>query len=163
MSGITRFRRISGVKRSVFAENAEWNGAFSAITRYLRKSDYVREFYTSFNKIFESLDHGHVFYLMVPKKLEKRTIKSRACVPLRSKISIKFWTFVSPYLPILRRKKLLLKRTSCTFWHGNTRSAKQTRKIKKNIISILDLAPSSYPKKMHKWIGFRKKSQYHCT
>ncbi len=38
---IMRFRRISGVKRSVFAENAELNGAFLAIMQYLRNSDYV--------------------------------------------------------------------------------------------------------------------------
>ncbi len=67
-SRITRFRRISGVKRSVFAENAEGNSAFLAITQYSQKYDYVREFYTSFNKICESLDLGLVFYCLMLKK-----------------------------------------------------------------------------------------------
>ncbi len=40
-SGIMHFRRIRRLKRrrSVFAENTEWNGAFLAITRYWRKSN----------------------------------------------------------------------------------------------------------------------------
>ncbi len=74
------FRRIRGVKRNVFAENVEWNGAFSAITRYSRKSDFVRGFNTLLNKIFEILDLGLVYYWMMPKNCEKRTIKCRACV-----------------------------------------------------------------------------------
>ncbi len=45
-SRIMHFRRICGVKRSIITKNAEWNGAFLAITRYSRKSYYVREFYT---------------------------------------------------------------------------------------------------------------------
>jgi hypothetical protein len=61
-SEIMRFRRICGVKRSVFAENAELNGAFSAITRYSRKSGYVLGFNTYFNKIFEILGLGLVYY-----------------------------------------------------------------------------------------------------
>ncbi len=78
-----RFRRIRGVKRSVVAENAGWNGAFSAITRYSRKSSYVLGFNTYLNKIFLILGLGLVYYLMMPKNCEKWTIKSRACVPLR--------------------------------------------------------------------------------
>ncbi len=77
------FRRIQGVKRSVFAENAEWNGAFSPKTRYSRKSGYVLGFKTYLNKIFEILGLGLVYYWMMPKNWEKRTIKSRACLPLR--------------------------------------------------------------------------------
>jgi hypothetical protein len=49
-SEIMRFRRIRGVKRSVFAENAEWNGAFSAITLYSRKSGYELGFNTYLKK-----------------------------------------------------------------------------------------------------------------
>jgi hypothetical protein len=55
-----RFRRIRGVKLSVFAENAELNGAFSAITRYSQKSGYVQGFNTYLNKIFEILGLGLV-------------------------------------------------------------------------------------------------------
>ncbi len=77
-----RFRRKRGVKRSVFAENAEWNGVFSAITRYLRISSYILGFNTYLNYIFEILGLGLVYYWMMPKNCEKRTIKSRACVPL---------------------------------------------------------------------------------
>ncbi len=77
-----RFRRIRGVKHSVFTENAEWNCAFSAITRCSRKSGYVLGFNTYLNKIFEILGLGHVYYWMMPKNCDKRTIKSRACVPL---------------------------------------------------------------------------------
>ncbi len=82
-SKIMRFRRIRGVKRCVFAENAEWNGAFSAKTRYSQKSGYVLGFNTYLNKIFEILGLGLVYYWMMPKKWEKLTIKSRACVPLK--------------------------------------------------------------------------------
>ncbi len=82
-SEIMRFRRIHWVKRSIFAKNAEWNGAFSAITQYSQKSGYVREFNTYLNKIFEILGLGLVYYWIMPKNCEKRTIKSRACVPLR--------------------------------------------------------------------------------
>ncbi len=42
--------------------------------RHLRKSDFVQEFYFSFNKIFESLDLSLVLYWMMPKKREKGTI-----------------------------------------------------------------------------------------
>ncbi len=80
---IMRFGRIRGVKRSVFAENAEWNGAFSAITLYSRKSGYVQGFNAYFNINFLILGLGLVYYWMMPKNYEKRTIKSRACVPLR--------------------------------------------------------------------------------
>jgi hypothetical protein len=41
-----RFLQIRGVKCSVFVENAEGNSAFSAITRYLGKSNYVLGFNT---------------------------------------------------------------------------------------------------------------------
>ncbi len=82
-----RFRRIRGVKRSVFAENAERNGAFSAKTRYSRKSGYVLVFNTYLIKILEILGLGLVYYWMMPKNCEKRTIKSRACVPLSLKAS----------------------------------------------------------------------------
>ncbi len=85
-----RFRRIRRVKRSVFAENAEWNGAFSAITRYLQKSGYVLGFNTYFNKIFLILGLGLVYYWMMPKNCEKRTIKSRACVPLSHELNFCF-------------------------------------------------------------------------
>ncbi len=85
------FRRIRGVKRSVFAVNAERNGAFSAKMRYSRKSGYVLVFNTYIIKIFEILGLGLVYYWMVPKNCEKRTIKSHACVPLRcSKCTISF-------------------------------------------------------------------------
>jgi hypothetical protein len=80
------FRQICGVKRSVFAVSAEWNGAFSLKTQYSRKSDYVLGFNTYLNKIFEILGLGLVFYWMMPKNWEKQTIKSRACVPLRGAI-----------------------------------------------------------------------------
>ncbi len=83
-SEIMRFRRIRRVKRSVFAEKAEWNGAFSVKTRYSRKSGYVLGFNTYLNKIFEILGLCLIYYWMMPKNCEKRTIKSRACVPLRS-------------------------------------------------------------------------------
>ncbi len=79
-----RFWRIRGVKRSVFAENAKWNGAFSAKTRYSQKFGYVLVFNTYLIKIFEILGLGLVYYWMMPKNCEKRTIKSHACVPLRS-------------------------------------------------------------------------------
>jgi hypothetical protein len=82
-SEIVRFRRIRGVKPSVFAENAEWNGAFSAITRYSRKSGSVLGFIIFLNQIFLILGLSLIFYWMMPKNCEKRTIKSRACVPLR--------------------------------------------------------------------------------
>jgi hypothetical protein len=45
-----------------------------------RKSDHVREFYTSFKKIFENLDLGLVFYRMMPKKREKLTKKKIPCM-----------------------------------------------------------------------------------
>ncbi len=90
-----RFRRIRGVKRSVFAENAEWNGAFSAITRYSRESSYVLGFNTYLNKIFLFLGLGLVYYWMMPKNCEKRTIKSRACVPLTPPSPRKLWTEVT--------------------------------------------------------------------
>ncbi len=83
-----RFRRKREIKRSVFAENAEWNGAFSAITRYSRRSSYVLGFNTYLNYIFEILGLGLVYYWMMPKNCEKRTIKSRACVPLRCSLTI---------------------------------------------------------------------------
>ncbi len=61
-SEIMRFRRIRGVKRSVFAENAELKGALSVITRYSRKSGYVLGFNTYLNKIFDILGLGLVYY-----------------------------------------------------------------------------------------------------
>jgi hypothetical protein len=76
------FRRIRGVKRSVFAKNAEWNVAFWAITRYSQKSGYVLGFNTHLYKIFEILGLSLVCYWIMPKNCEKRTIKSCACVPL---------------------------------------------------------------------------------
>ncbi len=82
-SKIMHFRRIRRVKRSVFDENAEWNGAFSAITQYSRKSSYALGLNTYLNKIFEILGFGLVYYWMMPKNCEKRTIKSCACVPLK--------------------------------------------------------------------------------
>ncbi len=82
-SKIMRFWRIRGVKRIVFAENAERNGAFSAITLYSRKSGCVLGFNTYFNKFFLILRLGLVYYWVMPKNCEKRTIKSLACVPLR--------------------------------------------------------------------------------
>ncbi len=78
-----RFWQIRRVKRSVFAKNAELNGAFSAIMRYSRKSGYVLGFNTYLNKILEILGLGLVYYWMMPKNCEKRNVKSRACVPLR--------------------------------------------------------------------------------
>jgi hypothetical protein len=57
-----RFRRIRGVKRSVFAETAELNSAFSAITQYLRKSGYVLGFNTYLKKLSEILGLGLVYY-----------------------------------------------------------------------------------------------------
>jgi hypothetical protein len=57
-----RFRQIRGVKCSVFAENAELNSAFSAITRYSQKSGYVLGFNTYLNKIFEILGLSIVYY-----------------------------------------------------------------------------------------------------
>jgi hypothetical protein len=57
-----RFRRTIGVKRSVFAKNAELNGAFLAITRYSRKSSYVLGFNTYLNKIFEILGLSLIYY-----------------------------------------------------------------------------------------------------
>jgi hypothetical protein len=69
-----RFRWIRGVKRSVFAENAELNGAFSAITRYSWKSGYVLGFNTYLKKIFEILGLYLVCYWMMPKNCEKRTM-----------------------------------------------------------------------------------------
>ncbi len=63
------FRRIRGVKRSVFGVNAEWNGAFLAIV-YSRKSDYIWGFNTYLNKIFEILDLGLVYYWMMPKNVK---------------------------------------------------------------------------------------------
>jgi hypothetical protein len=57
-----RFRQIRGVNRSVFAENAELNGAFSAIMRYLQKYGYVLGFNTYLNKIFLILGLGLVYY-----------------------------------------------------------------------------------------------------
>jgi hypothetical protein len=83
-SEIMRFRRIRGVKRTVFAENTGWNGAFSVITQYSRRSGYVLGINTYINKIFEILGLGLVYYWMMPKNGEKQTTKSRACVPLKT-------------------------------------------------------------------------------
>ncbi len=80
---IKHFQQIRRVKRSVFAENAEWNGAFLVITRNLRKSGYVLWFKIYLNKFFGIRCPGLVYHWMMPKNCEKRTIKSRACVPLR--------------------------------------------------------------------------------
>jgi hypothetical protein len=48
-----RFRQIRGVKHSVFTKNTEWNGAFLAITLYLRKSSYVLGFNTYLTKFLK--------------------------------------------------------------------------------------------------------------
>ncbi len=81
-SEIMRFWRIRRVKHSVFAENTEWNGVFSAKTQYSWKSGYVLGFNTYLNKIFDILGLCLVYYWMMPKNCEKRSIKSCACVTL---------------------------------------------------------------------------------
>ncbi len=89
-----RCRRKCGVKLCAFGSiqriqrrseimRFKWNGAFSTITQYLRKSSSVLGLNTYLNKIFLILGLGLVYYWMMPKNCEKRTIKSRACVPLK--------------------------------------------------------------------------------
>jgi hypothetical protein len=41
-------------------------------------------------KFSEILALGLIYHLMIPKKCEKRTIKSRACVPLRNLFPVSF-------------------------------------------------------------------------
>jgi hypothetical protein len=74
-SKIMGFRRIRGVKRGVFAKNAEWNGAFSAITLYSRKSGYVLGFNTYFNKTFLHSGPQPCLLLNDAKKLWKTNYK----------------------------------------------------------------------------------------
>jgi hypothetical protein len=108
-SEIMHFRWIRGMKRSVFAKNAEWNGEFSAITGHSRKSGYVLGFNTYFNKIFLILGLGLVYYWMMLKNCEKRTIKSRACVPLRT---VQTFSFSNTCLNL---SKSLLLSNCCIF------------------------------------------------
>ncbi len=95
------FQRIREVKCSVLAENAEWNGAFSGITWYSRKSGYVLVFNTYLIKIFEILGLGLIFYWMMPKNCEKNHKISCICTFNRdygNKLSDYFW--VSATFPL---------------------------------------------------------------
>jgi hypothetical protein len=84
-----RFRQIRGVKRSVFGEYAEWNGAFSVKTRYSGKSGFVLGFNTYLNKIFEILCLGLVYYWTMPKNCEKTNYKISCMCTFR------FWKAVN--------------------------------------------------------------------
>jgi hypothetical protein len=76
------FRQICGVKRSVFPKSAELNCAFLAKIQYSQKSVYVGN--STFNLHFFLILGLRFLLLNDAKNVKKRTIKSRACVPLRN-------------------------------------------------------------------------------
>jgi hypothetical protein len=80
-SRVMNFRQICGVKWSVFPKSAELNCAFFAKIQYSRKSIYVRN--SKFNLHFFN-SGPRISVVKWCKKCKKRTIKSRACVPLRN-------------------------------------------------------------------------------